>query len=77
MNLTQIIQRARELSGIRSTALKSDAAFATLVDEAYLELAGVANWPFLYTHHLRPVNNWRAAIAWDRRFPVEFFRLIR
>lgn len=48
MNLTELRERTRRLSGIRSTDLLTDADLDATLNEVYREIAGVVDWPFLY-----------------------------
>lgn len=47
MNLSQLRERARSLSGIRLDTLRSDEEIDQLLNEAYFEVAGLSQWPFL------------------------------
>lgn len=47
MNLGQLRERARSLSGIRLDTLRSDEEIDQLLNEAYYEVAGLSQWPFL------------------------------
>jgi hypothetical protein len=47
MNLSALRDRARALSGIRLQTLRSDEQIDAVINEAYHELIGLAQWPFL------------------------------
>lgn len=47
MNLSAIRDRARALSGIRLETLRSDEQVDAVINEAYFEVIGLAQWPFL------------------------------
>ena len=47
MNLSSLRERARALSGIRLETLRSDEQVDAVLNEAYLELINMTNWPFL------------------------------
>lgn len=47
MNLSSIRERARALSGIRLQTLRSDEQVDAVINEAYQEVIGLSQWPFL------------------------------
>lgn len=47
MNLSALRDRARALSGIRLETLRSNEQVDAVINEAYQELMGMTNWPFL------------------------------
>lgn len=47
MNLGALRDRARALSGIRLQTLRSDEQIDVVVNEAYQEVIGLSQWPFL------------------------------
>ena len=47
MNLATLRDRARALSGIRLQSLRSDEQIDVVINEAYFEVATLAQWPFL------------------------------
>lgn len=47
MNLTQLRSHVRNLTGIQSTAIVSDAELDIFINEAYLEIMRESDWPFL------------------------------
>lgn len=47
MNLQDLVDRARSLSGIRLESIRSDEQIQTLLNETYEEVLGLHPWPFL------------------------------
>ena len=47
MNLSALRDRARALSGIRLESLRSDEQVDVVINEAYQEVIGLSQWPFL------------------------------
>lgn len=47
MNLSELRDRARSLSGIRLQTLRSDEQVDAVINEAYQEVIGLVQWPFL------------------------------
>ena len=47
MNLSTLRDRARALSGIRLQSLRSDEQVDVVINEAYQEIIGLSQWPFL------------------------------
>ena len=47
MNLSALRDRARALSGIRLQSLRSDEQVDVVINEAYQEIIGLSQWPFL------------------------------
>jgi len=47
VNLQDLVDRTRSLSGIRLQSIRSDEQIAELVNEAYEEIIGLHPWPFL------------------------------
>lgn len=47
MNLSEIRDRVRSLTGIRLVTLRSDENIDTVVNEAYQEIVNLESWPFL------------------------------
>ena len=47
MNLSALRDRARALSGIRLQSLRSDEQVDIVINEAYQEVIGLSQWPFL------------------------------
>ena len=47
MNLSALRDRARALSGIRLQGIRSDEQVDVVINEAYQEVVGLSQWPFL------------------------------
>jgi hypothetical protein len=47
MNLQELVDRARALSGIRLQSVRSDEQVEQVVNESYQEILGLQPWPFL------------------------------
>lgn len=47
MNLQDLVERARSLSGIRLQSIRSDEQIEDLLNESYEEIIGLHPWPFL------------------------------
>lgn len=47
MNLSDLVDRTRSLSGIRLESIRSDEQIETLLNETYEEILGLHPWPFL------------------------------
>jgi hypothetical protein len=47
MNLQELAERARSLSGIRLQSVRSDEQVEQVVNESYQEILGLQPWPFL------------------------------
>jgi hypothetical protein len=47
MNLSELRDRVRSLTGIRLTSLRSDENIDTVINEAYQEIVNLESWPFL------------------------------
>ena len=47
MNLADLVDRTRSLSGIRLESIRSDEQIETLLNETYEEILGLHPWPFL------------------------------
>jgi hypothetical protein len=48
MNVQQLTDRVRRLTGIRMDDILSDDQILQLLNESYLELMGLTDWPFLH-----------------------------
>ena len=69
MTLNELRERVRSLSGIRQTELSPNDRLNDLLNEAYLELAGIEDWPWLYVD--LPTVSVSASEA-EVDLPVEF-----
>lgn len=47
MNLSELRDRVRALTGIRLNTLRSDESIDSVLNEAYFEVMNLGNWPFL------------------------------
>lgn len=47
MNLSELRDRVRALTGIRLNTLRSDEAIDAVLNESYFEVLNLGNWPFL------------------------------
>jgi len=47
VNIQELVDRARALSGIRLTTIRSDEQIEQVVNESYQEILGLQPWPFL------------------------------
>lgn len=47
MNLSDLVDRTRSLSGIRLESIRSDEQIENVLNEAYEEIVGLHPWPFL------------------------------
>jgi hypothetical protein len=50
MNVAELTDRVRRLTGIRMPDILSDDQILDLLNEAYNELMGLTDWPFLHVH---------------------------
>lgn len=55
MNVQQITERIRRLTGILMDDILSDDQILQMVNESYVELMGLADWPFLYVESSVPI----------------------
>jgi hypothetical protein len=56
VNLQELAERARSLSGIRLKSIRSDEQVEQVVNESYQEILGLQPWPFLRDEATRTVN---------------------
>lgn len=56
MNLSALRDRARSLSGIRLQSLRSDEQIDEVLNEAYQEIIGISQWPFLRGSEIANIN---------------------
>ena len=68
MNLSDLVARARSLSGIRLESLRSDEQIEQVINESYQEILGLYPWPFLKGSQTISV----AAEATEFTIPVTF-----
>lgn len=68
MNLGSLRERVRNLSGIQVVELASDSRVEELINEAYLELCSLHQWPFLYVSEDEPVDAGEGEV--DLPYPI-------
>lgn len=68
MNLYDLVERARSLSGIRLESIRSDEQVEEAVNEAYEEILGMHPWPFLRGESTVALNAGTETVS----LPVQF-----
>lgn len=62
MNLEQMRGRVRKVSGFTMPELYEDGDLDTLINEVYLDVCGVEDWPFLYVDSAEQVDEGEAEL---------------
>ena len=57
MNVAELTDRVRRLTGIRMPEILSDDQILQLLNESYREIMTLTDWPFLYVEHTATVND--------------------
>jgi hypothetical protein len=57
MNVTDLTDRVRRLTGIRMPEILSDDQILQLLNESYREIMTLTDWPFLYVEHTATIND--------------------
>lgn len=71
MDKKALRERVRRLTGIRMSEIVSDGAIDELVNDAYREVCGVEDWPFLFFEGQAPLEAGKAEVA----LPTELRRV--
>lgn len=68
MNLYDLVERARSLSGIRLQSIRSDNEVEEAINEAYQEILGMHPWPFLRGEETLALNAGTETVALPTQF---------
>jgi hypothetical protein len=68
VNLQELVDRARSLSGIRLQSVRSDEQVEQVVNESYQEVLGLQPWPFLRGEATVPLSAGQATFTLPQEF---------